>query len=138
MRDIRSDLKERLGSIAKEREAIQASVQGRLSELEKMEAGINALLRLEDRTFRSTNGNGHSHAADGGSTPLARLILTTLNAAKRPLTVDEFKEAAHAAKFDFGDKSPGRVIHWGLVGMAQGGTIEKDGGKWQFVKGVRN
>jgi hypothetical protein len=130
MRDIRHDLKERLAYIEQERARIQASVQGRLSELDQMEAGIKSLMRLEELGF--TSGNGHGKAADDGTTPLSRLILGLLRNSKSPLSVNDFKASAKAMQFDFGTKAPGRVIHWGLVGMQQGGIVEKKGGKWHL------
>jgi hypothetical protein len=92
----------------------------------------------EEYTFRAATGNGHRHADDSNRTSLARLIVENLNSANRPLTAGELKEAGLAAKFDFGGNKPGRVIHWGLVGTARGGTIERNGGKWQFVKGEQH
>jgi hypothetical protein len=132
MRDIRSDLRERLGSIEQDRERLKASIQRQLEELDQMEIGVKALLDQEERRFAASNGSGNGHAADDGTTPLARLIISLLKNSPRPLTVDEFKTAAATARFDFGEKSPGRVIHWGLVGMQQGGIVEKKGGRWQL------
>ena len=60
------------------------------------------------------------------------MVLQTLRQANKPLHLDEIKDAAEAAEFDFGEKSPGRVLHWAMVGMAQGGSVEKVNGKWQI------
>jgi hypothetical protein len=129
MRDIRSDLQERLNVIAADREELQR----RMTELAHIEDGIKALLQRESVQFvASVNDSGNGiHAATGG-TELARLVLQTLRQANKPLHLDEIKDAAEAAEFDFGEKSPGRVLHWAMVGMAQGGSVEKVNGKWQI------
>lgn len=131
MRDIRADLRERLGSIEQDRVRLKTQTQRQLEELEQMEAGVKALLQQEERRFVSANGNGH-HAADGGTTPLSRFILAYLRSTNGPVSMDDIKASAIASKYDFGEKAPGRVIHWGLVGMQQGGIVEKKGGKWHL------
>ena len=126
MRDIRSDLQERLDAVEKDR----AAMQQRMTELEQAEAGLRVLLQRESQNtalYASDNGG-----ADIGGTELARLILQTLHQAKKPLILEDFKKAAEAVGFDFGDKSPGRVLHWALVGMATGNSVEKVGDKWQI------
>jgi hypothetical protein len=133
MRDIRVDLQERLDGIAKDREGLQRS----MTELDRIEAGILALLQREAEQF-SMPTNGANETADagswGGSTGLARLVLSTLHKASRALSLDEIKEVAETAEFDFEGKSPGRVLHWALVGMAQGDSVEKVNGKWQIKR----
>jgi hypothetical protein len=121
MRDIGPVLRERLETIARER-----------ARLDQMEAGIKALLKLENQELvASKNGNG-DQAAETGNTPLADFVLTTLKQAKRSVTVADLKTAASNAGFDFGQKSPGRVLHWALVGKMRSGIVEKVGGKWRL------
>ena len=129
MRDIRPDLRERLGSIEQDRTRLKLSTQRQLEELDQQEAGVHALLRQEERRFASANGNGNDHhPAEEGTTPLARFILGVFSSYKpRPVSIADFKSMAAKANFDFGQKAPGRVIHWALVGMAQGGIVEKGG-----------
>jgi hypothetical protein len=133
MRDIRADLKERLNTIAQKRTALQVS----LKELETVESGIQYLLQLEDGLFAvSQNGNGnHAIVADTG-TELAQFILRTLRGSPQPLSLDDLKEAAvTTTNIDFGDKKPGRVIHWALVGMARHDIVEKRDEKWVIMEG---
>jgi hypothetical protein len=124
MRDIGPVLRERLATIARER-----------ARLNEMEAGIKALLKLEGgEDFKSsTNGDG-DHAGEPSNTPLAKFLLDTLKQAKRSLTVTDLKAAAKNAGLDFGEKSPGRVLHWALVGKMRSGVVEKVGGKWRLVE----
>jgi len=122
MRDIRADLRERLQAIARDRAG-----------LDQMEAGIKELLRIEDRREFIASGNGNGTHVDEGGTPLKRFILTVLRHSKQPLTVGDLKVAAAQGGYDFGEKSPGRVLHWALVGMAQGGIVEKkEDNKWHL------
>jgi hypothetical protein len=119
-----------LNAIAREYEDLQR----RLTELNNIEAGIKALIMRESQNYAaSSNGTGDDYT-DSGGTELARFVLQTLRQANKPLTVEDFKEAADAAKIDFGEKSPGRVLHWALVGMAQGGSVEKVNDKWRIKK----
>ncbi len=96
------------------------------------------LLQRETEQFSvPTNGAGKSTTTDsswGGSTALARLVLHTLHQAGKSLSLEEIKDAAEEAQFDFKEKSPGRVLHWALVGMAQGGSVEKVNDRWQIVR----
>jgi Tfp pilus assembly protein PilN len=129
MRDIRVDLQERLDGLGADRQELQR----RLTEIDRIEEGIKALLQRETVQFAaSVQINDDGEISDGGSTELARLVLQTLRQHSQPLSLEAIKEAAEAANFDFGEKSPGRVLHWALVGMAQGGGVEKVNGKWQI------
>jgi hypothetical protein len=96
-------LRERLQQIARER-----------ARLDKMEAGIKALLQLENEDVgQSTNGNG-AHADEAGNSQVSSFVLDVLKQ-KRAVTVNDLKTAATNAGIDFGEKSPGRVLHWTLV-----------------------
>jgi len=124
MPDIGPVLRDYLKTIARER-----------VRLDQMETGIKALLELEEhRDFpvsNNGNGNGTGVTENGGGTQLSRFLFALLKNSKNGLTVDEIKASAHASKFDFGNKAPGRVIHWGLVGM--GDAVEKmPDGKWRL------
>ncbi len=141
MRDIRSDLQERLDAVTRDREDLRQ----RLAELEAVEASINALLLRESAQFSArTNGNGNGTPVAGlnlsasdaafyeGGTDLARLLLQTLRRSGKAMPLEDLKDAAERAGLDFGAKAPGRVIHWALVGMAQSGSVEKIGEMWQI------
>lgn len=127
MRDIRPDLRERLEAISKE----QQSLQSRLSELEQTEAGVRVLLLREEQRYSRGSITelhlGDNHVRAGG-TPLAKLIITTARqGGKRWFVLDDFKTAAKEAHFDFGEKSPGRTLHWALVGLTTHGHLECQG-----------
>jgi hypothetical protein len=137
MQDIRAGLKERLGAVAKER----ADLQARLTEVGDREIALKALLQQEESKFgklepRLPFNGAIKQRADSpvkGGTPLSRLILTAIQEAKKPLMLDDFKQAAQSRNFDFGTKAPGRVLHWALVGMEESNILERaDNGGYQL------
>lgn len=135
MRDIRKDLEERLNSIVQERSALQTKIE----QLTQAEQGVKALLRQEDERFaqlspplfpQKESSNGAS-----GETPVKEFILKTLRQKNRPLGKDELREFAKTA-LDFGEKAPGRVLHFGLVGLHTSGLIDlRKDGRWELKKG---
>ena len=132
MRDIRPDLKERLLAVGEERKQITASIQPKLDKLDAEEAGIMALLAAEERRFAGAAAlpkPSHLvayHADDNGfgRTPLSRLIMEILKQTKRPTGLQDFKRFATEAGFNFGEQSPGRTLHWALVGLTENGYLE--------------
>ncbi|HWY20231.1 MAG TPA: hypothetical protein VNX26_03365 [Candidatus Acidoferrum sp.] len=125
MTDIGPVLRERLKTIASER-----------ARLDQMEAGIKALLQLENQGIAASGNGGSNHSVGGGNTHLANFVLDTLKQ-KRSVTVNDLKSAAEKAGIDFGEKSPGRVIHWTLVAKQRSGIVEKVNGKWRFKEATQ-
>lgn len=124
MRDIRNDLKERLESLARQREQLQAQ----LSEVDQTESGVKSLLRQEEQRYGAlvltSPDEDHANGNGFGRTPLSQLILETFKQkTDRPLMLSDFKKQAERVGFDFGEKSPGRTLHWALVGLAENGHI---------------
>ena len=127
-RDIRRDLQERRESIKKQREDYKL----KLAELDKAEANVDALLEYEEQEWGAkpirtlvltSHGEDHAEANGFGRTPLSQLILETLKDSSRALGLDDFKKHAKSSGFDFGEKSPGRTLHWALVGLAENGHL---------------
>lgn len=130
MRDIRRDLRERLDAVGKERKTLQA----RLAELDSTEAGIKALLNREERDFgvqpvqRQLPDIVPDQPNGFGYTPLSKLILKIARSNQnRWLSLADFKQAAADEHFDFGEQSPGRTLHWALVGLTANGHLESEG-----------
>jgi hypothetical protein len=135
MRDIRVDLQERLNTVAQKRAALHVI----LKELDTIESGINALLQLEGGYFAvSQNGNVNHVTVEDTGTELAQFILRTLRQAQQAVSLDDLKEAAISTNINFGDKKPGRVIHWALVGMARHGLVDKRDEKWMIMEGDKS
>lgn len=123
MRDIRDDLRERLKDVDRRRAV-----------LDDEERGIKALLASEDKRFADSNHSPRaSHlmsAVDDngfGKTPLSRLILNALKSYHEPVGLDDFKQFALSSGFNFGEQSPGRTLHWALVGLTENGHLECSG-----------
>jgi len=133
MRDIRRDLKERLESIAQQR----SELQGTIDQLIQAENGVKALLREEERRFaassppaftaimESDSGNGYG--------AIKQFLLAAFNEKNRPLDKEELKEMAKHT-LDFENKSPGRVLHFALVGMQSSGLVHRlKDGRWELT-----
>jgi hypothetical protein len=135
MKDIRPDLKERLSAI----EADTKNLQDKLSVLGQKRLAIEVLLREEEARFSQTDQILFAGANDESgkySTPLSRIILGKIRMNGGIATLAEIKQAAQDAAYDFGEKAPGRSIHFALVGMAQNGLVEAaENGVWKMKDG---
>jgi hypothetical protein len=129
MRDIRSDLRERLTKLA----AQMARLQEELDELSDVEDGIKMLLRQEEAQFANESAPLFPESNDVGS-GLAQLIIHTMREKNRPVDLDELKDVITKTQYDFGEKNPGRVIHFALVGMNHGGLVERLNDKRWMIK----
>ena len=50
------------------------------------------------------------------------------------LSLEELLTLAHGQGFNFGVKSPARVLHFNLLNLKNSGLIEKEGDKWKSVR----
>ncbi|HXZ41208.1 MAG TPA: hypothetical protein VEG68_10750 [Terriglobales bacterium] len=122
------DLEAQLEWVLAAKRTEQESHDKRMAAFEKIETGIRALMGRGEAGSTVTptvveSGNGGS-----GNTPLARLILKIAHdAGGHWLGLEDFKRAAEHAQFDFGEKSPGRTLHWGLIGLTTNGYLESQG-----------
>lgn len=134
MRDIREDLRQRLQSIAIQRGQLQA----RLAWLDQAEANIKGLLEFEKMQVDADQQVLFEQEPPVGEeerSAIARFLRDVLMDG-RPRTLDELKQAAFTRGLAFGDKNPGRVLHFALLGMAQSGIVEMVGkGIWQLGRG---
>jgi len=133
-RDIRRDLRERRESIRKQREDFKL----KLAELDQAEVNVNALLEYEEQQWGgkpiralvlTSPSKDHPEGNGFGRTPLSQLILETLKDSNRALGLADFKKHALATRFDFGEKSPGRTLHWALIGLTENGHLVSTGRK---------
>jgi hypothetical protein len=139
MRDIRDDLRERLSEISKRR----AELESQLAELDAAEVTTNSLLHREDERWAVAERNPSAaplfvssvplqYEGNGKySSPVAKFVLRTL-AEQGPSDLPSLKRAARKAGIGFGEKSPGRSLHFLLTGMRQTGRVEKDGENWKL------
>lgn len=130
MRDIREDLRQRLQSIAAQRGEMQA----RLQWLDQAETHIKGLLEYE-RIQAELNQEplfAEPIRPDEDRTEIAQFLRDAL-ADGAPRSLDDLKKAAAVRSINFHEKIPGRVLHFALLGMAQGGVVEMvDKGVWKL------
>ncbi len=118
MRDIRSDLKERLSQCLTEERTLEA----RLDAVREKAEGIQALLKDEEDRYANSIV---PLFPDGDTGRLRKLIVHVFEAQRRPLDLEEIKGEIAKTDYNFGEKKPGRAIHFALVGMGQTGELER-------------
>ena len=119
MRDIRKDLRERFDAVIDERQKIQA----RLADLQAVENGLKMLMRNEDEHFSTLTSPLFPAGMTG--TGLAQLIVTAMEVKNRPLDLAEIKQELLQTDYNFGEKNPGRAIHFALVGLRESEIVER-------------
>jgi hypothetical protein len=95
-------------------------------------AGIRALLQDEEERF--ANSVAPLFPENDASGRLRKLIVHVFEAQKRPLDLDEIKGEIAKTDYDFGEKKPGRAIHFALLGMGQTGDVERQDDKRWIMK----
>jgi hypothetical protein len=80
-----------------------------------------------------SNANGFLHLdTEAQRSPIARFLFCAL-ATGSTLSLAELKLMAQAQGIRFGNKVPGRVLHFALVGMRQNGLVSQVGkGCWKW------
>jgi hypothetical protein len=135
MRDIRTDLRERLEDLERQR----AELTSKLEDLDAQRVTVGALLDAEQKRF----GDAVISHDDGTATVfqmkpvhnLARLMRQFLADGSR-LSTQRLAELAVSSGYPFGDKAPGRAVHFGLVGLQRGGHVTRSGdGTWCLANG---
>jgi hypothetical protein len=122
MRDIRTDLRERLDAIATQR-----------LQLDQMESSVRALLVQEEARFAGQSTE-NLKLLPAGSLSLSALIATIMASEKRRMKKEEIRDAAIQA-YDFGRRAPGRVLNFTLQGMKKAGIVDEVDGGWE-LKGI--
>lgn len=130
MRDIREDLRQRLVKITAQR----AELQTRMGWLDEMEAHIKAALEYERAQAEFDQASlVFDEPSNGEHSAIAQFIRDILSDLKGR-TLDELKSAAQHRGLPFGEKNPGRVLHFTLVGMKQSGIVDRDtDGRWRLL-----
>ena len=127
MRDIRSDLKERLQLTISERQDLEAQLRLKVA----TEDGIRELLKQEEQRFAvMVEPLFPSSETAGGE--LRKILLQIFSRERRPLWLDDIKVEVAKTGYDFGEKAPGRAIHFALIGLVQTGDVERlDDKSWR-------
>ncbi len=127
MRDIRSDLRERLAAIGVDR----SDLRTKLAALDATENGLKILLREEEERFAKQSPTLFPEPEPTNGSGLRELVLKALQTKNRPVDLDEIKNEIARTAYDFGDKKPGRAIHFALIGLGQTGTVNRlTDGRW--------
>jgi hypothetical protein len=126
MRDIRRDLHERLSDVEKE----ETSLLDRLKSLSSVKEGLKALIMQENERFAPPLFSVQPQEEE--RTALTTIIINALRH-KPKATLEEIKQITENSGYDFGDKKPGRSIHFALVGLQNLGLAEGLGdGVWRL------
>ena len=122
---MKSDIKAMLDTVIAER----AQVEQRLATLKQREDTLRAWL-LEEQPVQATLA---IVGGANGSTPLSTLLRNALSDGK-PHTNPELARLASARGL-VGEKSPGRVVHFALVGLQKHNYVKRnDEGAWIIKK----
>ncbi|MGA9797912.1 MAG: hypothetical protein WBQ68_02800 [Terriglobales bacterium] len=134
MRDIRSDLRERRDSVRAKKAAMQAAVE-RMSAQEQI---LDKLIEEEDAMWEKISPPLFEKSESQGSA-LSQVLLETLKSKGGFAWLAELKESAVQRGVPFGEKQPGRVIHFAMLGMAQHNLVSRENnGRWRLVEEAVN
>jgi hypothetical protein len=116
--------------------AERETLQKKLSLLTDQVASIERLLEAENTIWEKVNPPlfvGSDNGQQG--TALSQMLLDVLRSKNGIASLDELKEVATQRGVPFGDKHPGRVIHFALLGMGQHKLVRRlADGRWELVK----
>jgi hypothetical protein len=136
MRDLREDLRQRLQSIAIEK----GTLSERLAYLEQVERNTKSLLEYEVMRVKAETKDQPAlfpedpPITDNERTVLSQFLRDALMDG-RPRSLEDLKRLAVERGVQFGEKNPGRVLHFALLGMAQSGAVEMvDKGVWRISR----
>ena len=98
----------------------KASLESRLEQLEEREETLLEWLKEDQPAQTALPMQGGAN----GSTPLSSLLKSILGDGK-PHMLDELSSAAYNRGLVEKGKTPGRVVHFALIGMQQHGYAER-------------
>ena len=138
MHDIRHDLRERLNAIVSQ----QGKLREEIAALENQSQLLMTLLRKEqlrweesnseikDNPTKAENGNQNDHKTE----QLFDIISELLNSGE-PWYSSQLARVASQRGYQFGQRQPGRAVHFTLLGMAKRGEVKNVGlGRWKKVE----
>ena len=129
MRDITKDLEERIDETKKE----HARLLRQILALQQNEKMLTAMLESERARWpeqAALPGMVGSNGASRSPSAFSRFLQHALSDG-RPRSLDELKLLAQGQGIDFGSKTPGRVLHYALVGMQQNRMVKRlESGEW--------
>lgn len=136
MRDIRSDLRDRLAAISRQREAAEAEHKSRLAAIDQQEVMLSELIRVEDA--RAAEAHKNLSLKNGAANPLEHEILTLL---ETDGTCEHGKIKDEMIARGLGkaaDPQFGRVIQGHLLSMKGRKLVDTLGeGNWRIHRKTR-
>ena len=133
MRDIRTDLRERLKNIEEDSELLKT----KLENLDERRGELLALLEDEEQRWSSMELSlfDAGQRDDKESVSLSDIILSALSDG-RSWPPEEFKTVAIKNHWPVDRNAPGRSLNMALVGLQKRGQVERmlDTGEWRLVK----
>lgn len=141
--NLRQTIERRLAALRMERRRIQA----RLSVVSEMEKEFEQVLAEADQMTLSPELNKAAAAVvketvriseilkeaseeESGNTRLKEFLINHLTT--EGFDLESLVTGAISAGFNFGTKSPARVLHFNLLNLKNSGLVEKDGEKWKL------
>ncbi len=132
MRDIRSDLQERLGAIGERKQALTAEYQTSLQKLEVEEEALASLLEIETARFPEVR---HRVRIEPPSPilPLPDFLFEKIKGGHA--SKEELNRLAETDGYSVEGQSLGRQVHLTLTNMARGGRIKEIGdGRYEAAR----
>ena len=125
MKNITTDLEERLEEVADERSRLQRQ----LDALADRETTLKSLLETEANRWGQQHRLPEEFQGNGHGSLYGNFVLQALKQGERDL--ESLKRLALDMQLEFGNKSPGRAIHFALVGLQRRGLIDRtDDDNW--------
>ncbi len=98
------------------------------------EQTLDKLIEEEDAMWEKISPPLFERSEAQGSV-LSQVLLDTLKSKGGVAWLGELKESAVERGVPFGDKQPGRVIHFAMLGMAQHNLVARESdGRWRLVE----
>jgi hypothetical protein len=99
---------------------------------------LDKLIEDEDAMWEKFNPPLFEKSEPQG-TVLSKVLLETLKSKGGAAWLDELKVSAVERGVPFGEKQPGRVIHFAMLGMAQHNLVAREeNGRWKLVEQAVN
>lgn len=106
-----------------------AKIEEDLSALKRRKEAMETLLEEENALWRPDTSKQaplfiNPIHGDVDAAQFSLFLRETLKDGK-PWSLEELKQLATQRNLEFGEKSPGRVLHFALIGMAQNGVVSQ-------------
>jgi hypothetical protein len=127
-RDITRDLQLRLDELENQKQDLEK----RLDEVNRLFSSYRLLLEHESHRWTQLTLPDLDKALQPAQTKLSQTLLDLLSD-RQDWPLHKLVDGILQTGYNFGDKSPGRVVHYALVGMRQHNLVERvSDGVWRI------